>query len=614
MDVPFSSKRHRGWRHDKAKADLSSAKYPNANEHSALATMLLNLWASGHLSATAMQKIALAAMLDGAAHAEIANLAKCGHWGQAPGNIARDVHTTFLPDIKLAPMVSVSVPCIDPKTSLLNQSDAFFFLPHLQLAALMEHYEQEACIMFAVGKQIEFWNGVVAVDCPKLVGHPMVAIESWQQSFLPLFIHGDGVEFSENDSLMTYSWGALLSAGSSQDTSLLLATWPKSCTYAGNTMQEGTWWPILQWIQWSFKALFEGMHPTLDPAGQPFAANSFFAHLAGRRLCSNGMRCVVWSLEGDQDYFCNVLKLPHWSSSHPCWSCNTCPADPETTWKSMLPGQRGWTCKDAAMAKDTLISPHPFFQIPGVTTLMVSQDEMHILFCKGILSRLLGSVLHIWCWPTKGRQANKPADTLASVFSSVQELYRNLGTPTRLTNLKLSMFTNTDKPHSTEAFLKIKGSECKHLLKPIAIIAIRKCSESQLDRRVASCLQSICRLVDILDEVGLFLTKEQHSELVRCLEHFNGHYLWLANWAEEQDRPLFNITIKMHMLHHMVLDAEFLNPRVSWCFKGEDYVGKISHLAGSVSMGVKITNLTCKISQKYRHWQHLRLTRGDYHD
>jgi hypothetical protein len=127
MDAAFSSKRQRGWRYAKARADQQEPK-PNAfaNDHSALATMLLNLWASGHLSATAMQKIALAAMLDGAAHTEIANLAKCGHWGQTPGNIARDVHTTFLPDIKLAPMVSVAVPCIDPKTSLLSQSDAFF--------------------------------------------------------------------------------------------------------------------------------------------------------------------------------------------------------------------------------------------------------------------------------------------------------------------------------------------------------------------------------------------------------------------------------------------------------------------------------------------------------
>jgi hypothetical protein len=66
------------------------------------------------------------------------------------------------------------------------------------------------------------------------------------------------------------------------------------------------------------------------------------------------------------------------------------------------------------------------------------------------------------------------------------------------------------------------------------------------------------------------------------------------------------------MLHHMVLDAKFLNPSKVWCFKGEDYVGKISTLAGSVTMGVRSTKLSQKVASKYRHWLHLRLTRGDF--
>ena len=250
-------------------------------ENSCLATLLLNMWARGTLSATAMQKIAHAAMLDGAEHVELGNLARCGNFGQVPGNVARDVHATFLPNVCLAPSCNLLVPVLDPKTSKLDHEDLHFFLPHLMFWSLMLHYAEEASIMFAIDKIQPFWQGVV------------------------------GVEYSNKDSLMTYSWGALLSAAGSQDSSILLATFPKSCTWQSKTMpvKDTTWWPVLHWIRWSFQCLFEGIHPSLDPDGNQFPPGSMLAQLAGQPLCASGLRCVVWTLEGDQDYFCNVLKL-----------------------------------------------------------------------------------------------------------------------------------------------------------------------------------------------------------------------------------------------------------------------------------------------------------------
>ena len=125
---------------------------------------------------------------------------------------------------------------------------------------------------------------------------------------------------------------------------------------------------------------------------------------------------------------------------------------------------------------------------------------------------------------------------------------------------------------------------------------------------------AVDRLIDIIDDAGMFLTSAEHSELTVALGHFNGHYAWLNKWAEAQDKLLFNITIKFHMNVHLVASAQFLNPRYFWCFRGEDYVGKVSALAASVSMGVGIIALSQKVVMKYRHWLHLRLTRGDFQD
>lgn len=615
-----SCKRLRGWRMEKMMQDEGTGGQStrSAVEHSCLATLLLNMWAKGTLSATAMQKIAHAAMLDGAEHVELGSLARCGNFGQVSGNVARDVHATFLPNVCLAPSCNLQVPVLDPKTSKLDHEDLHFFLPHLMFWSLMLHYTEEASIMFAIDQIQPFWDGVVSVGCPKLQGHPILDVDNFSRTFIPLFIHGDGVEYSNKDSLMTYSWGALLSAAGSQDSSILLATFPKSCTWQSKAMpfQDTTWWPVLKWIRWSFQCLFEGVHPSLDPDGNQFPPGSMLAQLAGQLLCSAGLRCVVWTLEGDQDYFCNVLKLNHWATAHPCWACDVHTGDPIKCWKKLKPLQQSWVVKNAAQAIATLTSQHPFFGIPGVSSLMVGQDGLHILFCKGVLSYFLGSVLHLWCWRSKGRQPTKPTETLAAIFSQVQSIYRELNSPTRCTNLKLSMLTNPEKPHADWAFLKLKGAETKHILKPLALIAENVCAAStlEIDHRIAACLKAMDRLVDILDESDMFLTPEQHAELKSASVLFFGHYSWLRSWAETNERFLFHVTIKFHMLWHLIDDAKFLNPRSYWCFKGEDYVGKISDLTASVAMGVKSTRLTSKLCDKYRHWLHLRLTRGDYND
>ena len=47
-----------------------------------------------------------------------------------------------------------------------------------------------------------------------------------------------------------------------------------------------------------------------------------------------------------------------------------------------------------------------------------------------------------------------------------------------------------------------------------------------------------------------------------------------------------------------------------WCWKGEDFVGQISRLTHSVSMGVSSFRLSSKVAPKYRVLTHLYLTRS----
>ena len=108
-----ANKRSRGWRLERELADHSDQHPPlqqERPEQSALASRLLNLWSAGHISATALQQLAHAALLDGADHPEVAQLAATGTWGQQPGNVGRDLSRLYLEHIKVASSHRVLVP------------------------------------------------------------------------------------------------------------------------------------------------------------------------------------------------------------------------------------------------------------------------------------------------------------------------------------------------------------------------------------------------------------------------------------------------------------------------------------------------------------------------
>ena len=161
-------------------------------------------------------------------------------------------------------------------------------------------------------------------------------------------------------------------------------------------------------------------------------------------------------------------------------------------------------------------------------------------------------------------------------------------------------------------FLKTKAAETKHLLPCIAIISDEVSTGTDHDLRRTAALQAITSFCKLLDLAGTFLTPEQADYAEMLVIEFLGHYAWLNEWAQANDRPEYHIVPKFHMLHHLALNARHLNPKVHWCFKAEDYVGKISTLAHSASMGVRSTLISQKNAIKYRYLLHLRLTRGDH--
>ena len=144
-----------------------------------------------------------------------------------------------------------------------------------------------------------------------------------------------------------------------------------------------------------WKAFGKGLH-FLQVQGQTFASKPLQSHP------------VVYHWRSR--FFSNTLKLPHWSSHFPCWECDT----------ENFPGAAfGKGYKEICLEKqefqvysheECLADPwsdHPLFQLPWVSSKNVRGDPLHILFCKGLYSHVIGGILHYICY-YEGPKKNKP--------------------------------------------------------------------------------------------------------------------------------------------------------------------------------------------------------------
>ena len=289
--------------------------------------------------------------------------------------------------------------------------------------------------MFAIKSCRQFWQGVEKCKDPRLVS-PITLTKGKvdkPEKTVPLFCHGDGCQFQTRDSLMTLSFGSLLSKNPSLSSHILLAAVPKSCTL------KDTWKPLDKWISWSFAALTKGMHPEVDPWGKPMA------ELAGQPLTKGHHRGILWSIQGDQEFYSNVFGFGHWNSQFPCHECDAqkpvykkvpCPAGKSV--KILKENDRNWKGLSPAKALLDKRSSHALFDVPGVSTAMVRGDSLHVLYRRGVAAHLAGSLLAYICYyDFPKRQSVAPNTRLQSLFGRIRELYPQ--GVSRMTNLRLSM-------------------------------------------------------------------------------------------------------------------------------------------------------------------------------
>jgi hypothetical protein len=376
-----------------------------------------------------------------------------------------------------------------------------------------------------------------------------------------------------------------------------IATWPYSVTHkikaAGSRVLNATWKQPLESMAESFAHCLNG-------------------HKGDGKLIAGGYRLVIWGITGDNEHHANFFGMAHWSMKD--W-CNSCDCN-TTNRNGLVFRKRKWS--ETAVVKKELsarYSPNPIFKVPGVTTASAEDDALHDLYTHGVLGILIGSSLHTMIYMEgPGRQKVPPAARLALIWQKTKEICNDLEITNEMSQISLAHIHTPDKAHSSKTYFKAKGHHTKVILPAIAKLCADADDGSAMNEHRNKALNAIVKFCKLLDVAPVVPSDLEAAMAVEFMDEFLVESEWLNSWAEKQGNMLFNLVNKHHYCWHLSRKFKYLNPRVTWTFKTEDYVGKISTLGHNCAMGkskLLVANVLC---EKYRECEHLRLTRGCFGD
>ena len=106
------------------------------------------------------------------------------------------------------------------------------------------------------------------------------------------------------------------------------------------------------------------------------------------------------------------------------------------------------------------------------------------------------------------------------------------------------MFTDPKSNHKKYPSLHCKASELKHFA-PALLVVLRAMLDESMEHHMnmVECLQALCKLGQVFDEAGIFLTKEEFRQAMRLGNRFFEAYDALAKWAKGCDRKCSTLCI-----------------------------------------------------------------------
>ena len=338
----------------------------------------------------------------------------------------------------------------------------------------------------------------------------------------------------------------------------------------------------------------QGVHPLLDPDGNPFRDGTFAASVAGQPICEGRFRGCIWAMPMDAEWACNELGTEHFNGVS---CCPWCPADRDRFNVRDCSKAACWKPFVYVPGHARIVSAHPIWQRGlGTSRFTYIGDWMHS-GDGGVLLLLHASVFKDLLSPGEPFGDGSAAGNRGKLWEALQQGYIDADERKRLYNLPLEMIGGLES--GTYPKLKAKCNESKCLVKPMLLMLIKFDDGSDRAAHRIQCYQRLHRMNVIMAEGGLFLTEEAAADLLSSCEAFMQHYSWLAVKSMEAGLLRYNVTPKLHYLWHIAYFGRFQNPKAVWCYGFEDFVGRIQRVCRSCTCGTAMHKVPAKVFRNY---------------
>ena len=79
----------------------------------------------------------------------------------------------------------------------------------------------------------------------------------------------------------------------------------------------------------------------------------------------------------------------------------------------------------------------------------------------------------------------------------------------------------------------------------------------------------------------------------------------IADHFVDEGIKIFDLTSKTHFLQELAILSRSMNPKVVWCFMGEDQMQRMQQVAKACVRGNRVDQQTAKLAHHYRLGLHL---------
>ena len=199
--------------------------------------------------------------------------------------------------------------------------------------------------------------------------------------------------------------------------------------------------------------------------------------------------------------------------------------------------------------------------------------------------------------------------SLKIVWQRMQQLYQDLGIVERYRYFnRITMF----KKQSGAVKLRGKAAEVKN----VGLVVLNLWQQYhngavEVHRMVLAMLKMNVKMESILADhkhENHFspMAAEQFQAAAFQMGHLN--HLIANHFEKEEGVPnVCNMTAKLHMVMHCAQYSGALNPRLVWCFSGEDYMRFMKTLGQQCCKGLQPQDVCTKMVQHWRLGMHFHL-------